>query len=149
MAKNKKVQKTAKKVQLTNKEKKKIDNEVEETGRKDEGHLVLDICPRCGSCDIGTRIINIPGYMPEVTVCNKCNFRLSAPVQIPLTAVLEDDEVNEEELAKTRADFEKKLAKSQAPESTSEEIPELPKRGKLEKKQKLKEEVKAKGKKGK
>lgn len=143
MAKNKKKSLKAPKPKNLN----KIDQEVEQTGRKDAGHLVLDICPRCGSSDIGKRNIDIPGYAPEVRVCNKCNFRISAPIEVPVVSVLEDDESdNEELLAKNKADFEKKLARAQNPEGQNEEEQEKP--AKLPK-QKTASKVDAKGKKGK
>lgn len=125
----------------------KIDKEVEQTGRNDAGHLVLDICPRCGSSDIGKRNIDIPGYAPEVRVCNKCNFRISAPIEVPVVSVLEDDESdNEELLAKNKADFEKKLARAQNPEGQNEDEQEKSEKAP---KPKAKSKVDAKGKKGK
>lgn len=120
---NKKIKKILKKEKKKGKNKKrlkkdkgefnseKLDLKVKETGKRDFGHLALDICPRCGSSDIDKRSIDIPGYAPEVRVCEKCGFRMDAPVEVPLVKVLEDEEEESEALiAKNRADIEKKLA---------------------------------------
>ncbi|MFH1246847.1 MAG: hypothetical protein V1644_00565 [Candidatus Micrarchaeota archaeon] len=86
-----------------------IDQAVKAEGERDTGAPGLDLCPRCGSLEISTRRIDIPGFAPEVKVCNRCGFRSESAVQVshPIEYV---EEVEEDEGLKPKIEeIEKRL----------------------------------------
>ncbi len=87
-----------------------LDEKVKEEGEKDTGAPVLSLCPRCGSSDLTFRKIDVPGFAPDVQVCNKCGFRSESAVEVssPLAYI---EEVGEEEETPSRIEeISKKFA---------------------------------------
>ncbi|MBI4406519.1 hypothetical protein HY571_01245 [Candidatus Micrarchaeota archaeon] len=99
MSKNAKKQAKALKQKLDN-----LDELVRKEGERDIGSPRLSLCPRCGSSDLGIRRIDIPGFAPEVRVCNRCGFRSESAVQVsPIEYVeeaAEEEGMNIEEIQK-------------------------------------------------
>ncbi len=85
----------------------KVDSMVKAEGEQDVGAPKLALCPRCGSSDLAIRKIDIPGFAPEVQVCNRCGFRSESAVQVDPLEYVED--VEEEAPRVKIEDIEKRL----------------------------------------
>ncbi len=90
----------------------KLDDLVKRQGERDTGSPKLSLCPRCGSSDLGIRRIDIPGFTPEVQVCNRCGFRSESAVQVSpieyVEEVAEEEGMNIEEIQKRLESTESK-----------------------------------------
>ncbi|MFH0713043.1 MAG: hypothetical protein V1722_00125 [Candidatus Micrarchaeota archaeon] len=92
------------------KEMKEVDAKVKAEGEKDVGQPALKLCPRCGSMDLGFRRIDIPGFAPELQVCNRCGFRSEAAVEVRPIEYFE--EVEDEESKLQIEEIEKRLQRA-------------------------------------
>ncbi len=87
-----------------------IDEMVKLEGERDTGAPALKLCPRCGSSDLGIRRIDIPGFAPDVQVCNRCGFRSESALEVPPIEYVEDVEEEEGNTSESRiAQIEKRL----------------------------------------
>jgi C4-type Zn-finger protein len=81
----------------------KVDRLVRETGRNDRGEDEVLMCPRCGSTKVSVRSIDIPGFAPEVYVCNNCGFKLNNPMEAePLKVVEAEVEIERKAAVKKK-----------------------------------------------
>ncbi len=104
---------TAKPARATQANMDKVDQMVKETGEADKGEPHLDLCPKCGSSEISIRRIDIPGFLPEVQVCNKCGFRSKSVLEIEPIEYVEDVGDEEEDMVSRLAEIEKRVQSGQ------------------------------------
>ncbi len=103
-------QKPAKTSETAEQQMKRVDLLVKQEGERDVGAPPLNLCPRCGSTDIGIRRIDIPGFAPEVYVCNRCGFRSEGVVQVPHPIeYFEEVEEEDSSMESKLAEIEKRL----------------------------------------
>ncbi|MDP3741861.1 MAG: hypothetical protein Q8R15_00945, partial [Candidatus Micrarchaeota archaeon] len=87
----------------------KADEMVKREGERDVGQPALKLCPRCGSMDISARRIDIPGFAPEVQVCNRCGFRSESAVEVPHPIEYVEEVEEDERLKPKIEEIEKRL----------------------------------------
>ena len=87
----------------------KADEMVKAEGERDKGSPALKLCPRCGSMDISARRIDIPGFAPEVQVCNRCGFRSESAVEVPHPIEYVEEVEEDERLKPKIEEIEKRL----------------------------------------
>ena len=100
----------------------RVDAMVKREGQRDFGQSALKLCPRCGSSDLGFRRIDIPGFAPQIQVCNKCGFRSESAVEVQGLEYVEDPE--EDELPSLKIeDIEKRLQSAAYGDKAGEKKP--------------------------